>query len=99
MRLWLIKSSGTPSRNMPTSRIEKIEFDTTEFQFSHGTLPRGVGSWAFEIKNLSLDPVPVFFSGTYSEARKACVAKLREALRIFGFNRFAGTYITLNVCP
>jgi hypothetical protein len=28
----------------------RVEFNTTQFQFSHGKMPRGVGQWAFEIK-------------------------------------------------
>lgn len=53
-----------------------IEFNTTEYQFSHGKTPSGRGSWAFEIKGKI-----VFAPGetTYTDAKKFARAKAQEA--------------------
>lgn len=52
------------------------EFDTTEYEFSHGCKPRGRGSWAFA--PLAVRPGPWSFpsegmawvKGTYTEAKR-----------------------------
>lgn len=42
-----------------------IEFNTTEFQFSHGHAPRGYGNWAFQIAGETF-----WHTGKYAEAKK-----------------------------
>lgn len=69
----------------------KVEFSTTEFQFSHSRLPKGRGSWAFES---ALWAGPKFYpSSTYAEARKAVVADVRKLAP----NESAT--VVVNVCP
>jgi hypothetical protein len=44
------------------------EFDTREYEASHGQKPRGRGSWAFQVED---DILPVFSpSMTYTEAKR-----------------------------
>ena len=61
-----------------------IEFNTHEFEFSHGHRPRGRGGWAFQIRTgyeKGAEP-PLFWSvGTYVEAKRAFVKALREWAR------------------
>jgi hypothetical protein len=83
---------------MPRSSVV-VDFIDREFHMSHARAPRGYGSWAFEIVNgsRSIGPVPVFFpSSTYADAKRACVARVREACAAFGLSHVA---VTLNVCP
>lgn len=46
----------------------RIEFNDTQYQFSHGRTPRGRGSWAFEIRGL--DGIHFSPSMTYGEAKR-----------------------------
>lgn len=52
------------------------EFDTTEYEFSHGSKPRGRGSWAFvpvkrEAGGFSFPYEGVaWVKGTYTEAKR-----------------------------
>jgi hypothetical protein len=34
-----------------------FEFNTTPFVWSHGRAPKGRGSWAFRVRDLSAEPV------------------------------------------
>lgn len=58
----------------------RIEFNTTQYEFSHGKQPRGRGSWAFEFED---SPDAWFAPGslTIGEAKKAARA---EAVRRAG---------------
>jgi len=53
--------------------VTKFEFDTTEYEWSHGRKPRGRGSWAFFAQGADTSNAeaavwaPV---GTWSEARR-----------------------------
>jgi hypothetical protein len=68
-----------------------VEFSTREFEFSHGALPRGRGSWAFEV----FGGKPVFFpSSTYAEAKRACAKRVKEACAIFGYHG----HVLVTVC-
>jgi hypothetical protein len=51
-----------------------IEFNTTDYTFSHGHNPRGRGAWAFAIGSKTAQPR--FFNGTYGEAKKQLRAQL-----------------------
>jgi hypothetical protein len=56
----------------------KIEFNTVEFEFSHGRKPKGRGSWAFSgTRNPRIEDVFFSPSMTYSEAKRWFVAKLK----------------------
>jgi len=70
---------------------QHIEFDTTEYEFSHGKKPSGRGSWAFcpydkARGNDYLDHTKFFPVSTFAEAKKAA--------RVF----FAGKTDFLTVC-
>lgn len=54
---------------MNERNVAVVEFDTTPFEFSHGKLPRGYGSWAFSESRDQRDP---FFAptSTYADAKK-----------------------------
>jgi hypothetical protein len=61
-------------------RHVKIEFNTREYEFSHGKAPRGRGSWAFFFSR-SMNVADAFWTPgntTYGEAKKLARA---EALR------------------
>ena len=45
-----------------------ISVGTGRFELSHGRMPRGFGTWAFDI-----DGETVFFSGLYRDAKKAAI--------------------------
>lgn len=56
-----------------------VEFDDTEYLFTHGKAPRGFGSWAFaDSKNPQPEEVLWFNQNTFTEAKKKMVAKLKE---------------------
>ena len=44
-----------------------VEFNTREYEFSHGKSPRGYGYWAFFFDN---EKEPQWFTGKYSEVKK-----------------------------
>jgi hypothetical protein len=70
----------------------KIEFTTSEFEFSHGRKPKGRGSWAFEAPTWE---GPKFYpSSTYAEARKAVIADVRKLAPAD-----ASATVFVNVCP
>lgn len=52
-----------------------IEFNTTEYQFAHGKMPRGEGRWAFFFKR---GDRPIFFHGTFTEAKTQARAYAHE---------------------
>ena len=54
----------------------RVETDT--FFFSHGQRPRGFGLWMFSLTGGGFDLGEFSHSGTFTEARKAAVAKARE---------------------
>jgi hypothetical protein len=53
--------------NMP------IEFSTREYEWTHGHKPRGRGYWWFFFEGHEFSAW-----GTYTEAKRACVKKIRE---------------------
>jgi hypothetical protein len=56
----------------------RIEFITTDYQFSHGKLPRGLGSWAFSyLRNPTMDQI-FWVHGTFSEAKKVARQKAQK---------------------
>jgi len=58
----------------------KIEFNTREYEFSHGHKPRGRGSWAFFPNRKTLIEQAMWTpSMTYGEAKRWIAAKLRSA--------------------
>jgi len=42
-------------------------FNTTEYQFAHGKMPRGEGNWAFIVDG---EKDPIFLYGTLSSCKK-----------------------------
>jgi hypothetical protein len=51
----------------------KIEFSTWEYLKDHGKQPKGRGLWYFDFEGLQYAA-----SGTLTEAKKKCVAHIRE---------------------
>jgi hypothetical protein len=49
----------------------RIEFSTTQYQFSHGKQPRGYGYWGFFFDGES---EPQFYTGKFSDAKKTARA-------------------------
>ena len=56
-----------------------VRFDTTEFQFSHGKLPRGLGLWAFQLHSRAGFSEPFFVHGQFGAAKKEAADKARKA--------------------
>lgn len=57
-----------------------VEFNTREYEFSHGRAPRGRGSWAFAFtRNAPVSEVIWAPSGTYAEAKKFAREKAKAA--------------------
>jgi hypothetical protein len=50
-----------------------MEFNTSEYRFSHGKEPRGTGSWAFSTVKAPVAGVNeiFWFNGSYGDAKKA----------------------------
>jgi hypothetical protein len=62
----------------------QVEFSTFEFEFAHGRLPRGRGSWGFALdRDFSIEDV-MWVPGvlTYAEACR----EVRRVARMFGFS-------------
>ena len=57
-----------------------MEFNTREYEMSHGHTPRGRGSWAFIYFSNKKVSSPEFVPGsvTYGEAKKAARARAKE---------------------
>ncbi len=61
-----------------------IEMNTYEYVRSHGHFPRGRGSWIFEARigggkdYVTKADGSMYFNGTFSEARRAAIARLKE---------------------
>lgn len=52
----------------------KVEFNSHEYQFSHGKQPRGYGNWGFFFDD-EQDVTKAYWSvGKFSEAKKMAVA-------------------------
>jgi len=69
--------------------------NTTRYQFSHGRIPRGHGSWAFDLEGLDSDgrrkveTVLMPYSGTVREAAKT----LPEIAKQHGFAKLHRIYL------
>jgi len=55
-----------------------IEFNTTEFEFSHGKQPRGHGDWAFLLQAINRADRVIWIHGSYGEAKKQARKTARE---------------------
>ena len=53
-----------------------IEFSTSEFERSHGHLPRGMGNWAFAEDRNATDDKILWAHGTLTAAKKEIRAQL-----------------------
>jgi hypothetical protein len=65
--------------------MTQVRVHTTDYQFAHGHMPRGTGTWAFFFnRNASVDQA-FWFSGSFTDAKRAAVAaaKAREADDVF----------------
>jgi len=51
----------------------RIEFDTTKYAYEYGHTPRGYGFWGFAFEGYEF-----WAKGTYTEAKRACVADVRQ---------------------
>lgn len=62
---------------------EGIRFDTSKYEASHGKKPKGVGSWAFEVKGKT-----VFTKGSksFADAKKEMMVKYGNDKSIFSIN-------------
>jgi hypothetical protein len=75
-----MRSRGSQKRGKKMSK----EFDTKNYQWSHGNSPRGVGSWAFipvEVVGetaISEDEMVWIHQSTYGEAKKQAVKMYPE---------------------
>lgn len=58
---------------MTTTRTAAVTFSTRQFEFSHGSKPKGQGFWAFQVGGETL-----FFEGTLTQA-KAQATKAAKA--------------------
>jgi hypothetical protein len=54
----------------------KVEFDHSEYIFSHGKQASGRGSWAFKVLAWNKDEI-IWFNGTLTE----CKAQIAERVR------------------
>ena len=59
-------------------RNHSVEFDTREFEYAHGKMPRGRGGWGFIAHEKSkrddyFDHI-FWFNGLYADAKKAARA-------------------------
>lgn len=57
-------------------KANRTEVFTERFENSHGRLPRGDGSWAFQFSNGAEHPI-FWFNGLFRDARKAAVDKAK----------------------
>ena len=72
-----------------------FEFSTRQFQFSHGRVPKGRGSWAFSIRELDNGRRQFFSpSMTYGEAK----AWIKNQARSMIPASYTGT-VTIVVLP
>jgi hypothetical protein len=55
-----------------------VTIKTTQYAFSHGKEPRGTGRWMFECREYGKPAETLSAYGTYTEAKKAVVAMLKE---------------------
>ena len=73
---------------MKEARIPKntVEFDTHEYEFSHGHKPRGFGAWAFVFVGHSRDivwaPAPLTFTDACKWARERAASLGCHLVRI-----------------
>jgi hypothetical protein len=51
--------------------MSHIEVNTTQYQFAHGSKPRGYGNWAFFFDKES---EPQWYIGKFSDAKKSAIA-------------------------
>ena len=67
-----------------------VRFSTRQYEFSHMKAPRGYGYWIFaDDDGTEYDAV-----GTYSDAKRIVIAKVRYATQTDGY-----TVVVLNVMP
>jgi hypothetical protein len=71
----------------------KVDFDTRQFEWSHGRNPRGYGYWAFELREG--DEGIKWFKGIYADARRQARAWAKAAATAAGY---AGD-LTVEVLP
>jgi hypothetical protein len=59
-----------------------VEFNTRDYEFSHGRKPRGTGTWAFFFGNRTERPIADAWwaegTVTYGEAKKQAAAEARR---------------------
>jgi hypothetical protein len=70
-----------------------FEFNTRQFEFSHGRAPKGRGSWAFAVRDLGGEPI-FTPSMTYAEAKMWIKNHVRPQVPA----EFVGT-VTIHVLP
>lgn len=50
-----------------------IEFNDSEYRWTYGKAPKGLGTWAFKFEGHEF-----FAHGTYAEAKKACKNEIKR---------------------
>lgn len=56
-----------------------VEFNTREYEFSHGRKPRGRGAWAFAFRRDPDMSEIIWVNGAYAEAKKIAREKAKAA--------------------
>jgi hypothetical protein len=76
-----------------------VKFETTEYEGTHGQMPKGTGGWIFTFKRMTGERVELKPRGplTLTEAKK----KVREMIRLNWRKELNDQYgtITLQVAP
>ena len=70
--LTAINNDASGSSNAPKNAAipkSQVSVSTSSYQFSHGSTPRGSGSWAFTIGGETK-----FFNGKFADAKKKAIA-------------------------
>lgn len=71
----------TEAKQEPKNARIVVNVRVEEYLLSHGSKPKGTGSWAFQLEG---SPDPVWFKGTYTQAKSEAVKMAREQARDAG---------------
>ena len=63
--------------NQANTEVKKMRVETNKYFASHGKNPKGFGGWWFEFLMGGIDFMQFEFTGSYTDAKKAAVAKAR----------------------
>jgi hypothetical protein len=74
----------------------QFEFNTRQFQFSHGRQPKGFGSWAFEVEGSKWGILFTPHSMSFADAKKWIKGEVKTRLGSHADNVPA---VSVTVCP